>query len=67
MDKHSTIKSAAMFLQHIYTDDKGFGAYALAAIAEAEKAGDARTLCDALDGVIEFCNDLKRMLQKKED
>lgn len=59
MEKINAIKSAAMFLQHIYTDEKGFGADALAAIAEAEKAWDVRTLCNALDGVIIFCNELK--------
>lgn len=67
MEKINAIKSAAMFLQRIYTDEKGFGADALAAIAEAEKAWDVRTLCNALEGVIIFCNELKGNLKENAD
>jgi 20S proteasome alpha/beta subunit len=64
MNKNEAIKAASKFLQRIYHDDSGVPNEAVIAVINAEADGNVDAMWDALDGVIDFCKDLKEAMKE---
>lgn len=65
-NRELAIKTAVKFLSRIYADESTWAMEALAAIHIAEAEGDTQTLCDALNGAIEFCQELKKNMEEEK-
>ncbi len=62
-EKEIAIKTAVNFLSAIYGNERSWDMEAMAAIHCAEADNDTRVLCDALRGVIGFCEDMIEKLE----
>lgn len=64
MNKEEAIKTASKFLQRVYHDDSGIPNEDVIAIINAEANEDGDLILSALEGVLEFCRDLKEAIRK---
>jgi hypothetical protein len=64
MTKQEALKASSKFLQRIYHDDSGVPNEAVIAVINAEADGNVDIMWNALDGVIDFCKDLKEAMKE---